>query len=100
MNKKVEISLEHYENASEMIGMYAFYDTKSNRYDTPFFCQNDLFAGRHYKMVVDRHDTMINTFKRDFEVHRLGFFDVFMGNFVDFHEIIIDGKKLYKEDEE
>ena len=93
-------ALTQCQNDSDSIGMYSFYDTKSDRYDTPFFCQNDLFAGRHYKMIVDKEGTMINKFKRDFDVHRIGFFHINTGT-IDMHtDVIIEGKKLYKEDTE
>lgn len=94
-----EKTVEELSNNSDTIAMYAFYDTKAGRYDTPFFCQNDLFAGRHYKMVVEKEGTMINKFKREFDVHRIGFYHLLQGAFTETPEVIIEGKKVYKEEE-
>lgn len=93
-------TLSDYENDSETIGMYAFYDLKSKRYDTPFFAQSDLFAGRHYKMVVEKPGTMINQFRDDFDLHRIGFYDLEDGTIVEFRECIITGKLANKPQED
>ena len=86
-------------NKSEIVGMYAFYDTKSERYDTPFFCQNDLFAQRHYKMVTDRTDTMLNTFQTDFDLVRLGFVNVLDGSYTEAFGYVVSGQTVKKEKE-
>ena len=86
------MELNDLENNSNTIGMYSFYDKKAKRFDTPFYCAYDLFAGRHYKMLTYKEDTMLNTFKFDYDVHRLGFFDLESGTFLEKHEVIIQGK--------
>ena len=86
-------------NKSEIVGMYAFYDTKSERYDTPFFCQNDLFAQRHYKMVTDRSETMLNTFQGDFDLNRLGFVNVLDGSYTEAFGAVVCGQ-TYKKNQE
>jgi len=86
------LSLEELQNDSNSIGMYAFFDLKSHRLDTPFFCQNDMFAGRHYKMAVDQPNSMLNKFKEDFEVHRLGFINLINEEYTPKWEVIIEGK--------
>ncbi len=86
-------------NDSNKVGMYSFYDTKAKRYDTPFFCQNDMFAGRHYKMVTDNKQTMVNKFKKDFNVDRLGWFDQVTGTFTHDKENIITGKNIVKNEQ-
>ena len=85
-------------NNSNTVGMYAFFDTKGNRYDTPFFCQNDLFASRHYKMVSEKEGTMMHTFKNEFNLERLGWFDLQTGGFEDDVETIIFGQALKDEE--
>lgn len=84
------------ENNSSYLGLYSFYDIKSKRYDTPFFCQNDMFSQRHYAMVTDREGTMLNKFKTEFNLHRLGWFDQESGLYHPDPKIIIDGEKLKK----
>lgn len=94
-----EKKLNELENDSSKIGMYAFYDLKAKRFDTPFFCQNDMFAGRHYRMVVDSKDTMLNKFSDDFDVYRLGFIDYNTGLYIQKQELIIVGKNRNLMDE-
>ena len=84
---------KHFNNSSE-IGMYSFYDKKAERYDTPFFCADDMFAMRHYKMVSEKDGSMIATFKEDFDVHRLGFVNVVTGTYTEKKETIVDGKMV------
>jgi len=67
------------ENESYVLGMYSFFDIKGDRYDTPFFCANDLFAKRHYTIVTSEKGSMLNTFKNDFQLHRLGYFNLISG---------------------
>jgi len=55
--------------------MYAFYDKKSDLYDTPFFAQDDLHAERHFQIVTQKQGTMLNTFITDFEVYLIGTFN-------------------------
>ena len=86
------------ENNSDILGMYSFYDTKADRYDTPFFCQNDMFANRHYRMISDKKETMINKFKREFNLVRLGYYHMEAGEFIEFPETLIEGKHLPKEE--
>lgn len=54
--------------------IYAFYDTESQTYDTPFFCKSDIFAKRHYTQVIETPETMANRFSDKMEVHKLGTF--------------------------
>ncbi len=96
--EKLNIDLTELANNSNNIGIYAFHDIKAKRFDTPFYCQNDMFAGRHYKMLIDKEGTMLNKFKTEFNVYRLGWFDSISGEFTDNRELIIEGKNLIQEE--
>lgn len=87
---------QDYQNNPEFTTMYSFYDTKASSYGTPFFCHSDLFAGRHYKMVSEQ-EGLIKSFKKDFEVHRLGYFNIKNATFVEDLEVIIEGKNQKQE---
>lgn len=87
-------------NVTGQMGMYSFYDTKSEEYDTPFFCQSDMFAARHYRMVTDKKDTLLNTFKKDFNLVRLGYFNTITGEYTAQTEILIEGKHQTKKEDE
>lgn len=79
-------------NNPHEIKMYSFYDKKSKKFDTPFFCQSDLFAGRHYKMVTEKQGSLMATFQEDFDVYRLGLIDLETGKYTLDYECIITGK--------
>ena len=76
--------------------MYAIYDIKAERYDTPFFCHSDLFAKRHFGILIDE-GTMIGKYQYDFECHRLAWVNMITGE-IDPHEvaIVITGKDVEK----
>lgn len=76
--------------------VYALYDKKSNKFDTPFFCHSDLFAGRNYKMMMSGSPSIVNTFPEDFDLVKLGSFDRVSGDFHIDHKILITG--IHKED--
>lgn len=83
----------------EKINMYAIYDVKSERYDTPVFMPNDIFAKRwFYKLVYDGAG-QLEHFKNDFELHRILVFNVLSGKveLPDRPKCVIDGKQIGKE---
>ncbi len=77
-----------------IINMYAFYDTESQTYDTPFFCKSDLFAQRHYEMATSQKDSMLAKFKDNFEVHQICTFCMQTGETTPLFNVLIKkGKK-------
>jgi hypothetical protein len=83
---------------------YAVYDRKAINYDVPFFAKSDLFAKRKFVMDVmaRSRNTMISSFKDDFELHRVGEFCPDTGTFINTYDkgkdnlipIIIKGKEI------
>lgn len=86
-------------NKSTFLGIYSFWDNEAKRFDTPFFCQNDLFAKRHYTMVTSKDGTMIHTFQKSFDVYRLGWFDLLTGETHEDKLLLIDGAKIKKQED-
>lgn len=75
--------------------MYSVYDVKGLRYDTPFFANDDLYAKRHFTMMIQKIDTMVGMFKDDFELVKLGSFDVETGKAVNIEpDTILQGKQI------
>lgn len=64
----------------ELLGMYTYYDKKSGQYDTPFFCINDVQAERKFLMDIKREDSIIAQFKDDFQIVKVGTFNVLKGS--------------------
>ena len=76
-----------------IIYAYALYDNKAKKFDTPFFCHNDFFAGRHYKMVTAPDNKYHHMFIDEFDLYRLASYDQLTGQFEEELELIITGKK-------
>lgn len=85
----------------EEIKLYSIWDKASKKYETPFFTYDDVFAGRRFIMLQDEDDNpgMLSKFSKDFELRRLGTFNVLTGEIkTEPPEKIMDGK--VKEDDE
>ncbi len=85
---------EHNEIVSDVqakIKMYALYDNTGKRFDTPFFCHNDLMAKRHYQIITTSAGSMLQTFQKEFDLYRLAEFDLLQGTFDDDFELILIG---------
>lgn len=80
-------------NAS-IINMYAVLDKKSGKYDTPFFSHNDIMAERQFTMVVHDTESMFHKFKDDFELQRIGSFNLITGQFLSTHEVVREGLQI------
>lgn len=84
---------------SKKLNMYAVRDLKSNLYDVPFFAHNDLFATRRF--IIDcrgerAKDSIIGTFKEDFELNLIGEFDTESGEVKYFKKHLLRGSEVDK----
>jgi len=97
--EKITIYEYEYENAPNYIGMFCFFDKKAKRNDVPFFCKTDLNAKRHFIMMIRKEGTMLNSFKNEFDLIRLGYFDNLTQEYIPFTEKISSGEEIaYKEE--
>lgn len=82
------------------IKLYSIYDLKAQRYDTPFFCKDDINAKRHFIMMADQNGSMVNTFLKEFELRLLCEFDVLLGVITVYENIktVLEGKQILKEE--
>lgn len=76
------------------VNMYSIYDVKSECYDMPAFMRDDNAAERHFKMVVTNPDSMICKFKDEYEIYRLGQFDMNTGFFIQDIKLVLQGKQI------
>ena len=79
------------------IGIYAIYDRKGMRYDTPNFMANDLHAKRFFHIIILEKKGAIFHFKDDFEMHKIGKMDVITGQIERDYKVVIEGKQIAKE---
>ena len=80
-----------------VLEMYAIYDKKGERFDTPFFTLDEVNAKRKFKIDFMRSGTLINTFPEDFELVRIASFNVEKGELIKMKQSILEGKQLPKE---
>lgn len=83
----------------EKVTIYAVYDKKAERYDTPFFAMNDLFAERRFVMSIEDNKSIISRFKNDFQLVRLGFFNVLDGVMEQDMQVVREGVQINKGDD-
>lgn len=79
---------------NENLSMYSIFDGKAERWDTPFFAENDLFAQRHFYIISCKNGSMLNTFLGEFELYRLGTFNIITSEYTKSHKLIKTGKEL------
>jgi hypothetical protein len=80
------------------IALYTIFDKKSMRYDTPFFAHGDIHAKRHFIMLIRDNTTMVSQFRTDFELYRVGFFEVVNGDLeVGSKDLIMSGNEVTNE---
>jgi hypothetical protein len=91
-----KINHEEMQNGSEYLVLYSFYDKKSETFDTPFCCQTDLFAQRHYHMVTTKPGSLLCDFKEDFDLYRIGYFNTNDSSLIEHSTLLITGKKEIK----
>lgn len=82
--------------------MYSYYDRKSNKWDTPFFCMDDVMAERKMIMDLKNEQSLIAQFKDDFVLYKVGTFNVIEGkqNPEPMKILIREGKQIAKKLEE
>ncbi len=73
--------------------IYAIWDRKSRKYDTPFFAISDIFAKRRYLIMADEKRSPLAMWPEDFELHRVGKFNMDQGDMVGDGEIILGATK-------
>lgn len=79
--------------------LYSHYDKKGDRFDTPFFTANDMFAKRLFIMNIQDGKSIMSNFKEDFELFKVGKFNVITGELESCKEMIEEGKKINKLEE-
>jgi hypothetical protein len=81
------------------IGMYSVYDKESNKYDTPFFCYNDVMAKRRFMMDINDSNSIFSQFHSDFELVKLATFDVLTGSYdPDSRCVLLKGSQVNKKE--
>lgn len=79
---------------------YAYFDKKSQKYDTPFYCMSDIFARRQFIMAINNNGSMLSTFKDDFQLYCVGKFNLETGVMDDSDRLVEEGKNIVKKEKE
>ena len=80
------------------LGIFAIYDKKGEKYDTPFFAMSELFAKRRFHLMCDEPGPL-KKWSEDFVLERVGIFDVFEGTIVEDKKVILEAKTIVKPEE-
>lgn len=83
----------------ENIGIYAIRDRKAEKFDVPFFAANDLFAERKFTLMVKDKGSIVNQWKNEFELKRLGWLNVMTGEIQVDNHIVIEGVQIDTKEE-
>ena len=82
----------------EILGIYAIRDSKSERYDTPYFAVSDIFTKRRFLLMVDEEGSVLSKWPDEFELHKLAAINILTGQISMIgKEVIISGKEIKKE---
>jgi len=84
----------------EKIKLYAIYDLKAERFDTPFFAMSDLFAERRFHIMIQENKSMFKLFKNDFVLKKIGEFELESGYLSLDLKTIIEGIQIGDMDNE
>lgn len=76
--------------------VYAIYDKKGKRFDTPFFAISDVMAKRRFLLMQDEEKSPLAKWPEDFQLYELAGFDVETGK-IDAKKAVMDIPKYIKE---
>ncbi len=81
------------------LGIYAIWDKKSQRYDTPFFAMNDIFAKRRFILMSDEKGSPITRWQGDFELHKVSRWNMYSGEIqLQDIEVLLEAKDIVPQD--
>jgi len=81
-----------------LLGIYAIFDKKSERYDTPFIAYSDLFAKRRFMLMLDE-DGPLRKWPDDFRLDKVGSFDVKTSNVKETKNMLLEAGAVIKKEE-
>ena len=79
------------EDGYKWLEIYAIYDKKSEKFDTPFFAHNDVFAKRRYLLMAEEERSPLSMWPEDFALFKVGRFNVDTAVVIEEHENVLEG---------
>lgn len=79
----------------DTLGIFAIYDKKSEKFDTPFFAFSELFAKRRFLLMMDE-DGPLKKWPEDFELKKVGEFNTNTGDVIEDQKLVIEAKSVVK----
>lgn len=75
------------------MNIYSAKDTKAGIYHTPFYCRHEAEAIRMFAGAANDRNTNISIYPADFELHKLGEWNDFSGQFtnLDTPQFVMNG---------
>ena len=79
------------EGGYKWLEIYAIYDKKSEKFDTPFFAHSDVFAKRRYILMTEEDRSPLAMWPEDFALFKVGRFNIDSATVIEEHENILEG---------
>lgn len=79
----------------ENLLIYAIFDKKSEKYDTPFFTSSEVFGKRRFLLMMDE-DGPLKKWPEDFNLQMLGTFNIITGEVAPQIKLIMEAKSVVK----
>ena len=74
--------------------IYAIYDKKGERFDTPYFAHSRLFAKRRYLLMMEEDRSPLSMWPGDFELHMIGRYNVRTNTLIEEKELVLEGNSI------
>jgi hypothetical protein len=79
------------------IGIYTVYDIKQEIFEMPFFATSDLNAKRRFMIMIDEKDSVLNKWRQDYDLMKLGMYNTKTGIVVQNQKTVMEGKSYVSE---
>lgn len=80
----------------EKLLIYAIFDKKSERFDTPFFTVSEVFGKRRFLLMLDEEGAL-KKWPEDFNLQQLGTVNIITGNVESKQKLIMEAKSVVKQ---
>ena len=83
-----------FDDQLQWLRIYAIYDKKGARFDTPFFAHSDLFAKRRYLIMAEEEKSPLRMWPEEFEMYLVGRFNIKSATVIEQYELILEGSSI------
>ena len=96
MKKTRPVEMIEFDEELQWLRIYAIYDKKGNKFDTPFLAHSDLFAKRRYMLMADEKGSPLSKWADEFELYLVAKFNIKTAKVVEEFDLVLEGASLTK----